>query len=262
MQESFGLTKRRGCKIIHLERSTLYYRSKGPNDEVLRQRMRILAQERRRFGCPKLHILLKREGLVINHKRTERIYQEEGLSLRKKRKKKICRLRIELPKPAEPNEQWAMDFVSDSLWQGRKYRVLTIVDIFTKESPILEIDTSLSGERITRVLDRLSEIRPLPRSIVVDNGPEFTSRAFDQWAYQKGIKINYIRPGKPMENGFIESFNGKLRNECLNENWFTSLKEARDIIEKWRMDYNQNRPHQSLKNLTPNEFIEKLKQAC
>lgn len=151
-----------------------------------------------------------------------------------------------------------MDFVSDSLFYGRKFRALTIVDDFSRESPAIEVDTSLSGLRVTRVLDQLAQTRGLPEVITVDNGPEFAGKVLDEWAYRNGVKLHFIRPGKPVENCYIESFNGKFRDECLNENWFSSLQEARNIIEAWRRDYNQYRPHSSLGDLTPEEFVRKI----
>lgn len=221
--------------------------------------MRELAALRRRFGSPRLHILLRREGLVINHKRTERIYGEEKLSLRvRKRRKRAPGLRVAMEPPKNINERWSMDFVSDSLFHGRKFRALTIVDDFTRESPAIEVDTSLSGLRVSRVLDQLAQTRGLPEIITVDNGPEFASKALDEWAYRNGVKLHFIRPGKPVENCYIESFNGKFRDECLNEHWFSNLQEARKIIEAWRLDYNQYRPHSSLGDLTPDEFVRKL----
>jgi len=220
--------------------------------------MRELAEQRRRFGCERLHVLLKREGLVINHKRTERIYREEGLSLKlRKRKRRACSIRIPMPEASGPNERWSMDFVSDSLWQGRRFRILTIIDDFSRECPAIEVDTSLSGHRVARVLSRLAETRSLPKIITVDNGPEFAGKALDQWAYERNIKLNFIRPGKPIENAYIESFNGRLRDECLNESWFTNLSEAKQIIETWRKDYNTARPHRSLGGLTPCEFAQR-----
>ena len=165
--------------------------------------------------------------------------------------------RIELPEANRPNERWSMDFVHDQLAGGRRIRVLTIVDLFTRECPAIEVDTSISGRRVSRVLDRLMFMRGLPDSITVDNGPEFASRAMDEWAYKRGVKLDFIRPGKPIDNAYIESFNGRLRDECLNDNWFLSLDDARDRIERWRVDYNRERPHSSLNNLTPKEFAEK-----
>ena len=201
--------------------------------------------------------MLKREGLVINHKRTERIYREEGLALRRKRRRKgAAGVRVVLPSAQRPNEHWSMDFVADSIVTGRRFKALTVVDDFSRECPVIEVDTSLGGIRVVGVLDRLAETRGLPEVITVDNGPEFISKALDEWAYRKGVKLNFIRPGKPIENAYAESFNGRLRDECLNTNWFINLKQARQIIEEWRNDYNQVRPHSSLNNLTPKEYAE------
>jgi putative transposase len=201
--------------------------------------------------------MLRRDGLVVNHKRTERIYREEGLSLRKRKRKKVAaQERVIMPVPTCPNEKWSMDFVSDSIVTGRRFRALVIVDDYSRECPVIEVDTSLGGHRIVTVLDRLAEMRGLPAVIAMDNGPEFTSKALDEWAYNRKVKLNFIRPGKPVENACAESFIGRLRDECLNENWFISLRNARDTIESWRVDYNENRPHTSLGGLTPKEFME------
>jgi putative transposase len=233
------------------------YEPKPGNDEALRRRIRELAAERKRFGSPRLHIMLKRENLVVNHKRTERIYNEEGLALRRKRRRKgAAGARMVIPAPKRPNEKWSMDFVTDSIVTGRKFRALAIVDDYSRECPAIEVDTSLGGRRVVSVLERLAETRGLPEVITVDNGPEFAGKALDEWAYRKGIKLSFIRPGKPIENAFAESFNGRLRDECLNTNWFMSLKHAREVIENWRMDYNEVRPHSSLKGKTPKEYAE------
>lgn len=219
--------------------------------------MRELAEQRKRFGSPRLHILLKREGLVINHKRTERLYREEGLALRKKRKRKgAAGARVILPSPKQTNERWSMDFVTDNIITGRRFRALTIVDDYSRECLAIEVDTSLGGRRVVAVLERLAQIRGLPGIITIDNGPEFAGRALDEWAYQKGVKLNFIRPGKPTENAYAESFNGRFRDECLNTNWFISLSLARSVIEEWRRDYNEVRPHSSLKGATPKEYAE------
>ncbi len=253
--ERFGLSERRSCDLVNVWRSTRQYQPRRRDDPALRERLRALAEQRRRFGCPRLHVLLKREGWVVNHKRTERIYREEGLSLRlKRRRKRGAWLRVPMPSPTRPNQCWSMDFVSDRLGQGRRFRALAIVDDYSRECPAIEVDTSLGGIRVVRVLDRLAEVRGLPGRITVDNGPEFAGRALDEWAYRKGVQLNFIRPGKPIENAYVESFNGKLRDECLNENWFLTLNEARTIIEDWRQDYNRFRPHSSLDDLTPEEF--------
>jgi putative transposase len=227
------------------------------NDSEIREQIRKLAKERRRFGSPRIYRLLRRQGLIINHKKVERIYWEEGLSLRKRKRKKAgAQARVVLPPAQKPNERWSMDFVSDSLVTGRRFRALAIVDDFSRECPVIEVDTSLGGARVVQVLERLGESRGLPETITLDNGPEFTGRALDEWAYRKGIKLNHIRPGKPIENAYAESFNGRLRDECLNENWFLSLKHAREVIEAWRKDYNEARPHSSLDGLTPQEYLE------
>ena len=194
---------------------------------------------------------------MINHKRTERIYHEEGLALRRKRRRKgTAGLRVMMPSPQRPNQRWSMDFVTDSIVTGRRFRALAIVDEYSRECPVIEVDTSLGGVRVVSVLERLAETRGLPNVITTDNGPEFTGRALDEWAYRKGVKLNFIRPGKPIENAYAESFIGRLRDECLNENWFMNLKHARDIIEDWRRDYNEVRPHSSLHGRAPMEYAE------
>lgn len=256
-RESLGLSERRACLLAGVSASVYRYPPHREDDSALRQRLRELATQRKRFGSPRLHIMLKREHLVINHKRTERIYREEGLMLRRKRRRKgAAGARIIVPAPLRPNQKWSMDFVSDSLVTGRRIRALAIVDDYSRECPAIEVDTSLGGQRVVGVLERLGEMRGLPEVITVDNGPEFAGKALDEWAYRKGIKLNFIRPGKPIENAFAESFNGRLRDECLNTNWFMSLKQARDIIEEWRKDYNDVRPHSSLKGKTPREYAE------
>jgi putative transposase len=255
MRESLGLSERKACELVNISVSAYQYQAKGTGDGVLRRRLRELAEHRKRFGSPRLHILLKREGLVINHKRTERIYREEGLALRRKRSRKgAAGVRVVLPMAQHPNQYWSMDFVADSIVTGRKFRALTVVDNYSRECPAIEVDTSLGGKRVVGVLERLSEARGLPEVITVDNGPEFIGKALDEWAYRKGVRLNFIRPGKPIENAYAESFNGRLRDECLNTNWFISLRHAREIIESWREDYNQVRPHSSLNNLTPVEY--------
>ena len=255
LRDHHQISERRACKIVGLCRSSCRYQAKPNNDAEIRSRLRQLAEQRRKFGAPRLHTLLRREGYLINHKRTERLYREEGLSLRrKKRRKRGSHLRVVLAGPERINQRWSMDFVADSLLNGRRLRVLTVVDDFSKECPVLEVDHSLTGKRVTRVLERVALTRGLPEVITVDNGPEFTSKALDTWAYANGVKLNFIQPGKPTQNCYIESFNGKFRDECLNEHVFVSLQDAQQKIEAWRLDYNTNRPHRSLKQLTPEEF--------
>ncbi len=255
IQQQLGLSERRTCTVLGVSRPLLQYVPRPDRNTDLRARLKELAEQRRRFGSPRLHVLLRREGWAVNHKRVERLYQQEGLSLRRKRRRKTAsHLRVVWPAPQRVNERWSMDFVADSLTTGRRFRALTIVDDHSRESPAIEADFSLTGERVTRVLDRLAVTRGLPAVITVDNGPEFISQALDAWAYAKGVRLQFIRPGKPVENAYIESFNGKFRDECLNEHAFRTLDEARHIIETWRCDYNHHRPHSSLGNLTPEEF--------
>lgn len=258
--ESFGLSVRRACSLIGIWRTSFVYKPKGknPDEAVIRARLKEHAQKRRRFGCPRLHIMLLRDGFIINHKRTERIYKEEGLSLRVKRRKKTAStLRVEVPRPEHPNHIWSMDFVKDALSSGRKLKVLPIVDEYTKKSFRIEVDTSITGARVVRILTEIASEEGLPEIIIIDNGPEFIGRALDEWAYARGVKLFFISPGKPVENMYMESFNGKLRDECLNEHWFISLEHARQVIEAWRVDYNTERPHSSLDYMTPDEFIQK-----
>ena len=261
IQESYQVSERRACKIVGLCRSSCRYQAMPKNDEEIRSRLRELAEQRRKFGAPRLHTLLRREGHRINHKRTERLYREEGLSLRlKKRKKRVSHLRVVMDRPARINQHWSMDFVSDSLYNGRRFRVLTVVDDFSRECPALEADHSLTGQRVTRVLDRIALLRGLPEVITVDNGPEFISKALDLWAFENKVRLRFIQPGKPVQNAYIESFNGRFREECLNDNVFVSLSGARIIIEAWRQDYNTARPHSSLSDMTPEEFSSQFEQ--
>lgn len=219
------------------------------------EELRRLAAQRPRFGYRRLCVLLRRQGVRINHKRVHRLYRLEGLSLRRRgRKRRRGRVGRLLP-AVGINQRWSMDFVSDSLAAGTRFRALTIVDEASRYSPAVEVDTSLSGLRVARVLERATQEHGLPETIVVDNGPEFISKALDRWAYERGVKLHFIQPGKPTQNAYVESFNGKLRDECLNENWFTSLADAREKIETWRRDYNTIRPHSSLNDLTPEEFV-------
>ena len=251
----YAVSVRRACCLSSLAESTYRYRSRRTEPAGLRTRLLELAAVRPRFGYRRLHVLLVREGWQINHKRIQRMYREELLMVRRKRRKRVAampRQRRELPVAA--NQRWSMDFTSDSLATGRNFRTLNVVDDFTRECVAIEVDTSISGERVARVLDRVIEHRGVPPTLVVDNGPEFTSRALDAWAYQRGIQLDFIRPGKPVENCFVESFNGKFRDECLSAHWFTDLGDARRKIEVWRQDYNQVRPHQSLGDLPPKEY--------
>lgn len=226
---------------------------------AIRLRLRDLAFSRPRYGYRRLHILLLREGWLVNHKRTLRIYREEGLAVRsKKRKKRIARLRVVPPPPSGINQRWSMDFVADQLRTGQRVRALTVIDHFSRECVLIEAGVSLPALRVTEALDKMMVERGQPNVITTDNGTEFTSRHFDSWAHHRGIKLDFIAPGRPVENCYIESFNGKFRDECLNENWFRNLATAKLAIEKWRLDYNKNRPHSSLDNQTPEQFVARI----
>jgi putative transposase len=215
-------------------------------------RLQAHAAERPRYGYRRLHTLIAREGLRANHKRVYGVYRAAGLQVRRRKRKRVTRAdRQPLAAPGTRNERWSMDFMVDTLADGRGFRTLNIVDDFSRECPAIEVDRSLPGARVVRVLERLRETHGLPKTIVVDNGPEFAGRTLDAWAYQHQVEIRFIRPGKPIENAYVESFNGKFRDECLNEHWFLSVAEARTIIEAWRHDYNTVRPHGSLGQQTP-----------
>jgi putative transposase len=253
------VSARRACHLLRLSRSRWHYQARRGDDRVLRERLRALAAERPRWGYQQLHVLLRREGYVVNHKKVLRLYREEGLAvLRRRRKKRVAVPRVPLPQPSARTERWSMDFISDALADGRPFRCLTLVDDFTRECPAIEAAHSLPAWRVIHVLDRLALERGLPRSIVCDNGPEFAGKALDLWAHQRGVALQFIRPGKPMENAFIESFNGKFRDECLSVNWFTSLADAQLAIEAWRLDYNECRPHTALARRTPAEFTKTI----
>jgi putative transposase len=256
-----GVSMRRACSLIDLNRSTYQYQPQKKADEaLLRNRLKELALQRPRFGSPRLTVLIRREFGAVNHKRVERIYAEEGLQVplrRKKRRRGVIR-QVPLALPSRPSERWSMDLVADSFSDGRRFRTLTVVDDFSRECPAIEVDTSISGARIVRVLERLSESYELPKIIVTDNGPEFTSRAMLAWADENNIRLHFIAPGKPTQNAFVESFNGKFRDECLNENWFKNLQDAQEKIETWRHDYNTTRPHRSLRQMTPLEYRKKV----
>jgi putative transposase len=248
-------TQRRACRLVGLEPKTYRYATKRPDDAVLRQRLKDLASQRRRFGYRRLHLLLRRQGLVVNRKKLYRLYREERLMVRKRGgRKRALGTRAPMAIPQGPNQRWSLDFVSDALASSRKFRVLTVVDDFSRECLALVVDNSLSGVRVARELDRIVTMRGAPCMVVSDNGTELTSHAILAWQEDHGVEWHYIAPGKPTQNGFVESFNGKLRDECLNEHLFASLPEARNIIEEWRIDYNTLRPHSSLNGLTPAEF--------
>ena len=228
-------------------------------DSALRGRILELAGQRPRFGYRRLHALLVRDGWTVNHKRVYRLYRAEGLAVRRKKRKRVARANRRPRLVAQTaNEQWSMDFVNDWLAGGRLLRTLNILDDGTRECLAIEVDTSLGGGRVARVLERIARHRRLPKRIVVGNGSKFTGKALDQWAYANGVELWFTRPGKPIDNCFIESFNGKLSDECLNVHWFTTLDQAREVIEDWRQDYNHVRPHSSLSNVPPAEYAAQL----
>ncbi len=251
------LSERRACRFLGVARSTQRYTSQR-DDTTLRERLETLAVLKPRWGYRRLHWLLTREGWQVNRKRVQRVYRAAGLHVRRRRRKRVARPRVVLPTPQRPRERWSMDFVQDTLGTGRVFRVLTIVDDCTRYCPAIVVDFGLGGERVIATLEQLGAEQPLPRTLVCDNGPEFTSQALDQWAYARAITLQFIRPGKPVENAYVESFNGRLRDECLNENWFATLDDARVTIERWRQEYNIDRPHSSLGDRTPAEFTTEL----
>lgn len=251
-----GISERRACWLVGANRSMLRYESKRANEDILAEEIRKIAFEKRRFGYRRIHMILKRKGRRINHKKVFRIYQELGLKVKKRGgRKRALGLRIIKSISQGINQKWSLDFVSDSLNDGRKIRMLTVVDDFTRVCLGIIVDTSLSGYRVGRELDKLIMLYGKPKVIVSDNGTEFTSHAILKWSLEKQVNWDYIQPGKPYQNGTIESFNGKLRDECLNEHLFSSLRDAESIIEKWRIEYNEERPHSSLNGKTPNEMM-------
>jgi len=252
--ERDGLSQRRACRLVGVDRSTLRYQCRRPDDTAVRQRLRELAAERRRFGYRRLGWMLAREGHAMNHKKLYRLYREEQLTVRRRRgRKRALGTRAPMTLPIKINHRWSLDFVSDTLSDGRRFRILCIVDDFSRECLATVVDTSLGGVRVVRELERLVTERALPEMVVSDNGTELTSGAVLRWATGR-VEWHYIEPGKPVQNAFVESFNSRLRDECLNEHVFLTLAEARATIEAWRHDYNHRRQHSSLGALTPAEF--------
>jgi putative transposase len=263
LTHQYPVSQRRACRIIGINRATVRYRphrqgARVQQSAAVAQRLVELAALRPRFGYRRLGVLLRREGHTANHKRVYRLYRQSHLALRKKSRKRRAALR-QAPSvaPVRVNQIWAMDFMQDALVSGRKFRTLNVVDVYTRACRAIEVDTSLGGARVVRVLERLVEAHGTPAQIRLDNGPEFISKVLDAWAYAHGVDLVFSRPGKPTDNGYIESFNGKLRDECLNRHWFTSLADARSIIEAWRCDYNETRPHSALGQLTPTVFAQR-----
>jgi putative transposase len=255
-ERDFGVT--RACGLLQISRALYRYQSRRPECASLRERIAEIAALKRRYGYRRIHVLLRRDGWRMNRTLTYRLYRDMSLAVRRRKRKRIGPFeRKPLPKPTAANRSWSMDFVSDGLVDGRRLRCLAIVDDCTRECVALEVDTSITGTRVKAVLERLAETRGLPRSITVDHGPEFEGQVLDAWAYGRNVQLSFIRPGKPNENAYIESFNGKFRDECLNEHWFITMAHARRAIESWRIEYNAERPHSSLGDLTPEEFAER-----
>ncbi|WP_242120327.1 IS3 family transposase [Sphingomonas lacusdianchii] len=264
LQANYQVSERRACGAFPINRSTQRYQSRRLDQAGLKMRIKELAATRVRYGYRRIHVLLRREGWEINHKRTHRLYRELGLQLRNKtpKRKVKAKLRDDRTPATAPNECWSIDFLSDQLFDGRKIRVLSIVDNFTRVSPALDVRTSYRGSDVVETLDRIAKAHGRPKRIRLDNGPEFISKDLDLWAYQHDVVLDFSRPGKPTDNAFAEAFNGRVRAECLNAYWFLSLDDARVKCEAWRRDYNEHRPHSSLGNQTPMERAFSSEQAC
>lgn len=240
----FGTSFRQACAVLQLSRSVYYYRSVAPDQTLLSMRIKEITEVRVRYGYRRVHVLLRREGWNINHKRVYRLYALQGLALRTKRPRRHKSAQPRQPRPIAQaiNEAWSMDFVSDALFDGRRLHTLTVMDNYTRECLAIHVDAGIRGEQVVEVMERICAQRGTPATIHVDNGPEFISKVLDNWAYEHGVVLDFSRPGKPTDNAYIESFNGRFREECLNANWFLSLEDARCKIEAWRHDYNEVRP--------------------
>ena len=258
LETTYRVSERRGCRVLRSSRSGHRYQTIRHDQAVLRRRIREIAAARIRYGYFRIYIVLRREGLKINHKRVYRLYREEGLNMRMRgpRRHVSAARRMERPQTNAANQCWSMDFVSDALFDGRRIRALTVIDNHTRESLAIEVGQRITGEQVVKVMNRISAIRGAPLTIRVDNGPEFVSRAVDQWAYLNQVTLDFSRPGKPTDNAVVESFNGRLRDECLNTNWFMSLDDAQSKIEAWRNHYNESRPHTALGFVPPNEYAQ------
>src|SRR5208283_45647 len=258
VEQEKGLSERRACRLLELDRSSYRYEAVADGDAELRGKLVALARQKPRYGYRRLHVLLQRQGQAVNVKRVYRLYREEGLMVRRQRRKRLVRSMPAEPRLQRANQEWAMDFIIDGLASGRMVRILSVVDAYTRECLALEADTSLGSGRVIRVLERLIAERGAPQSLRSDNGPEFTSRRMIGWAEEHKISLIHIQPGKPMQNGHVESFHGRLRDECLNAHWFRTLNDVRTTLEKWRQEYNCERPHSGLDYRTPEEFRQTL----
>jgi putative transposase len=261
---SHGYSERRACRLTRQHRSTQRKPSTSDPLTELRQRMHEIVATRIRFGYRRVHIMLRREGWEIGKNRVYRVYREEGLALRTKRprRRKMAAHREARCQPQNPNDVWSLDFVHDQLSNSQKFRLLTVIDVYTREALAIEVNHRLRAENVMEVLNRLVRFRGAPKALFADNGAEFTGQLVDLWAYHHGVKLDFSRPGKPTDNAYIETFNGSLRDECLNLHWFETVAEARQITEAWRRDYNESRPHMALSNLPPAQFALQVRQSC
>ena len=261
LRAAHGVSERRACKTLGFHRSVMRYEgTRGALDAPLRARIEEIARVRIRYGYRRIYTLLRREGWYINVKRVHRIYREAGLNLRTKRPKRrrMAAHRMERPQAQQPNEAWCMDFMTDALFDGRRFRVLTVLDQYTRECLAIYAAQSIKAAKVVEIMDKLIIQRGIPKRVQTDNGSEFASRALDRWAYDNGVTLDFSRPGKPTDNPYIESFNGSFRDECLNTHWFLSLEDAREKIGKWRWDYNNERPHSALGDQPPRTFAQQL----
>ena len=262
LQTTYAVSQRRACSVLKIDRSSIRYRRQRSDDAHLRARMREVASERRRFGYRRIHLMLKRQGIVMNLKKLRRLYREERLQVKRRGgRKRALGTRRPILLPDAPNRRWSLDFVSDAFTDGRRFRILAVVDDFTRECLTLIADTSISGRRVARELDAVICRRGTPQSCVSDNGSELTSTAILEWSQDRHIDWHYIAPGKPQQNAFIESFNARLRDELLNETLFSSLASAREALQEWKEDYNNARPHSAIGNITPREYADKFRLA-
>ncbi len=253
----FLVSQRRICELLNIAESSQRYVSRR-SDEALRAKLVEAAREKPRWGYRRLQLKLEEQGLHVNHKRVYRVYREAGLLIRRRRRKRLLRAGFVRPTVTGANQEWALDFVHDAAESGRKFRVLSVIDVYTRECLALEVDTSFASRRVTRELEKIVAERGAPEALRCDNGPEFTSRHFLAWGMERKIELVHIEPGRPVQNAFVESFHGKLRDECLNASWFGSLLEARAKIAAWREEYNEERPHSSLGYLAPGVFARRI----